>query len=129
VEPLGAEKLIFSSLIWIVADEVGQNVVFTLLLRQETVVVLPDVWVGASMERLILGDVFLLLLIFLPFYRFFDKEPIILIRHEFVFFEQSATSQSLNFRLCRLKLQVLVLFLSHCLLNIGWHQVDWQVPQ
>ena len=104
MEPLGAEKLIFSGLIWIVADEVGQNVVFTLLLRQETVVVLPNVWVGASMERLILGDVFLLLLIFLPFYRFFDKEPIILIRHEFVFFEQSATSQSLNFRLCRLKL-------------------------
>ena len=129
MEPFGAQQFIFCGFVGVVRDEKGQHEVFTLLLTQEAVVVLPDVGGGAGMESFAFADHILLFLVLFPFLGLGFEEQIILIRYVLVFSEEAATRQGLHFGLRRFELQIVVLLLAHRLLNVGRHQINWQVAQ
>lgn len=102
MEPLSAEKLIFSGLIRVVTDEVGENVILTLLFRQETVVVLPNIRIVTGMERF--GLINLLSLVFFTFFALGNQKVVVSIRHKFVFPKQTSTGECLNLRWLGFKL-------------------------
>ena len=120
VEPLGAQELFLTRLVWVIVDEVGHHIVFLLIFRQKTVMVLPVVLVHSNVERSILADHSLLALLLLPLILLMLQVHGVLIWQPFIITEKTASSECGDFGRRLSPDKIAILLIIHHFSNGIW---------